>query len=96
MPYKTLGRVYHNGKKYGVGEEIQDLRESEAERLLSLGVIEGEDDHSEEEVYLTPEEFKAIKDDAKRIGYLEHIGLTPAETAADQLKQYKGWYDPSR
>jgi hypothetical protein len=34
------GNILHNGKNYKKGDEINDLKEDEAQRLLDLEVVE--------------------------------------------------------
>lgn len=42
MPYIAISKVRHNGDYYKVGEEVLGLDKKQAERLLELGVIEGD------------------------------------------------------
>lgn len=42
------GTVRHNGRSYVVGEELPSLKKEEAERLVSLNVVEEQKDKKKE------------------------------------------------
>lgn len=42
MSYTALDNIRHNGKDFAKGDEVTGLKQAEADRLIEIGVLEGE------------------------------------------------------
>lgn len=95
MGYIAKGNIMHNGKSYAAGDEVKDLSEEQANRLIGLEVLEKDGSNDTSAVKHTVKEIEALvagMDDALEIEKLlegeDRTGAIKAiQTRLEELKK---------